>query len=323
MLNLKGLFKKSSAKLIAINQKPVKSAWGGGNQFIQLLERYLKEQGCRVTYKLKNDVKAILLVAPKPFQNVTFGVGEIAEFKKKYPHVKCVHRINQTNKGRNSTTVDDLLMDANSVADHTVFISKWVRDYEADRWYDENHSHEVIYNGADDKIFFPGKHPVLIEDKKIKVITHHWSDNWNKGFRIYQEVDSLIASGLLPGFSLSVVGRWPEEIKWKTAHTTPPQTGQRLADTLREHDLYLTGAIWEAGGMHHIEGAQCGLPVVYHKDGGGITELTSHYGVEFSDNVIEALIQAKRKLSSLNNQVLDFSPSGTKMCKQYMEALLS
>ena len=33
----------------------------------------------------------------------------------------------------------------------------------------------------------------LSKDQKIKLITHHWGANWNKGFDSYVIVDNLIA----------------------------------------------------------------------------------------------------------------------------------
>ena len=323
MLILRDLLARRSSDMIAINQRPVRKAWGGGNQFILQLENYLKQQGYRVTYRLKKGIKSILLIAPRPFQNVTIDVSEIASFKKDYTYVKCVHRINQTNKGRSSSNVDNVLRRANYIADHTVFISKWIRDYEISRWFKPSKPHSVIHNGADDKIFFPNKNSRLKKRANLKIITHHWSDNWNKGFHIYQQVDDMIASGELKDFRLTVVGRWPNEINWKSASTYPPKVGQQLADTLRAHDLYLTAAVWEGGGMHHIEAAQCGLPVIYHKNGGGIPEVASRYGVEFAEDVKEALLYAKNQLTILNEKTRQHAPSGIAMCKQYAEILLS
>ena len=69
--------------------------------------------------------------------------------------------------------------------------------------------------------------------------------------------------------------------------------------------------------MHHIEGAQCGLPVIYHEDGGGIVEGASRYGVGLRNNVKEAVQEAREKYADLRSRVLQSSPSGTKMCLEY------
>ena len=69
--------------------------------------------------------------------------------------------------------------------------------------------------------------------------------------------------------------------------------------------------------MHHIEGAQCGLPLVYHTDGGGIVEFGQRYGVGFQDEVKAALLEARRRYGELRQQVLARAPSGLEMCAAY------
>ncbi|MEI9897645.1 MAG: hypothetical protein WDN28_28245 [Chthoniobacter sp.] len=73
----------------------------------------------------------------------------------------------------------------------------------------------------------------------------------------------------MPGFELWIIGRWPANLCWKSARTFPPLAGRALAERLRECHLYLTATRWEPCGMHHVEGAQCGLPLLYHEDGAG------------------------------------------------------
>ena len=51
--------------------------------------------------------------------------------------------------------------------------------------------------------------------------------------------------------------------------------------------------------MHHVEGAQCGLPLLYHEDGGGVVEAGLKYGVGFRDDVAEALCAARDRLPEL------------------------
>jgi hypothetical protein len=306
---------------IAINVKPVAGPWGGGNQFARQLAAHLRARGHQVSHRLWPWTQRILLVAPRPFQNVTFDVDDIHRFKARHPSVRCVHRINQTNLGRGTTNVDDLFRRANEVADATVFISAWVRDYFVERWFAADRPHTVIHNGADPSVFFAAPEP-WDRREPCRLVTHHWSDNWNKGFAVYQEVDRLIADGELPGFALTIIGRWPKEIAWRAAATHPAVPPGQLGEQLRRHHLYLTAAVAEAGGMHHIEGAQCGLPLVYHEDGGGVVELGRQYGVAFRDDVKGALLDARARYPELREKVLRRAPSGARMCDEY-EAVLT
>ena len=57
--------------------------------------------------------------------------------------------------------------------------------------------------------------------------------------------------------------------------------------------------------MHHVEGAQCGLPVLYHEDGGGIVETARRYGIGFRDDVAEAIGELHGRYGELRRRVLD------------------
>ena len=45
-----------------------------------------------------------------------------------------------------------------------------------------------------------------------------------------------------------------------------------LADELKKHHIYVTASVNEPSGNHHIEAAQCGLPILY-LDSGGIPNI--------------------------------------------------
>lgn len=310
-----------SGHKIAINMKPKSSPWGGGNQFVNQLATHLRRKGHLVVFRLERGVTCVLLVEPRPFQTTVFGVSEIRDFKLAHPAVLCVHRINECDLRKGTDHVDRLLREANETADFTIFISHWLKNYFVARWFDIGRPHAVIQNGADPRIFhpnLPSDHP---GNGTFQLVTHHWSANWNKGFGVYKEVDRMIADGLLPGFGLTVIGRWPKQIRWREAVTHGPSRGKKLASLLRRNHAYLTASLWEPCGMHHIEGAQCGLPLVYHEDGGGIVEFGTRYGVGFRDDVRGALLRARDEYVTLRNKVLRLAPSGHTMCEEYERVL--
>jgi glycosyltransferase involved in cell wall biosynthesis len=311
-----------SGHKIASSLKPKSSPWGGGNQVVEQLVAYLAARGHKTAFRLTPDVTAILLVDPRPAETTMFSVAEIEAFKRSHPQVRCIHRINECDLRKGTHEVDEILRRANRVADFTVFISHWLRDYFIDRWFDPRLPHRVIQNGADPKIFYPQMDQEYTDGQVLKIVTHHWSDNWNKGFKVYGQVDRMIAQSELERFSLMVIGRWPMEIAWQAATTHPPVRGKKLANLLRQNHLYLTASLWEPCGMHHIEGAQCGLPLVYHEDGGGIVEFGRRYGVPFREDLKAALLEARGNYRSLLQKVLASPPSGDEMCKEY-EAVLT
>lgn len=302
---------------VAINMRPATSSWGGGSEWVRQMAQFLAARGYAVTFDLRRRVDAIILVDPRVGGLVEFGPDEIQEYKRRIPDVFCLHRVNENDQRKGTTHVDRLLAEANRVADHTVFISEWLRDYHAERWFDRTRPHGVITNGADPAIYHPIGSAELAATEPMRLVTHHWSDNWNKGFAVYQEIDRLIAEGLLKEVTFQVVGRWPKEVRWRAAMTVAPVRGARLAALLRRAHVYVTASSWEPGGMHFIEGAQCGLPVLYHADGGGIVEVARRFGISFRDDVGSAIEQMRQEYPKLRQAVLHDAPSGDAMSVAY------
>jgi hypothetical protein len=73
--------------------------------------------------------------------------------------------------------------------------------------------------------------------------------------------------------------------------------------------------------MHFIEGLQCGLPMIYHEDGGGIVELARRYGIGFRDDVAGAVTALRDRYSAERAKVLADPPSGDRMCIAFREVL--
>ena len=69
-----------------------------------------------------------------------------------------------------------------------------------------------------------------------------------------------------------------------------PISGKKLATELKKHHLYVTGSLNEPSGNHHIESAQCGLPILYISSG-GIPEYCEGYGIKFTTDNIESKLE--------------------------------
>ena len=319
---LQNLLPVSPVATVAINMRPTSGPWGGSSTFVSQLRAFLEARGWRVVYRLTPEVDAIIVIDPREdLQLKAFGMREIIAHKQRHPRVQVIHRVNECDQRKGTSFMDPLLAEANAHADFTVFIAEWLREYHTARWFDSARPHDVIYNGADAGVFHPIGQQPWRGGEPVRVVTHHWSDNPLKGFDIYEEVDRLIAAGELPGFELWVIGRWPAGIHWKSARTFPPSAGRALAAQLRACHLYLTATRWEPCGMHHVEGAQCGLPLLYHEDGGGVVEAGLRYGIGFRDNVAAALLDARDRYTELRQQVLARLPSGDRMVLAYAEII--
>ncbi|MEM1156894.1 MAG: glycosyltransferase [Verrucomicrobiota bacterium] len=306
---------------VSMNVKPVGGAWGGQNQFVQQFIEVLKQGGHEVTFSLDRHVTHILLLSVYDYETVTYLPKEVAAFKRKRPQVKVLHRVNDNDERKGTSNVDPAMIEANASADMTVYISSWLRKYFIQKGMDALEPSCVIHNAVDDTVFHPDD--AQPSDDRFWLVTHHWSDNWMKGFHEYLEIDRMIAEGELEGVGLRVIGNWPQEIEWRAAQTHAPVQGPALAEQLKQCHLYVTASRWEPGGMHFIEGLQCGLPVLYHADGGGINEVAAPFGLEFRDNLKEQLLQAKAQMETLRQKLVmsEIRPSGMRMVREYYRVL--
>ena len=115
----------------------------------------------------------------------------------------------------------------------------------------------------------------------MRIVTHHWGANWNKGFDIYLELDKLISSTKWKNkISFTYIGNLPKKFKFENTKVIMPLSGKNLAEAIKKNHIYLTASINEPSGNHHIEGAQCGLPLLYINSG-GIPEYCSGFGEIF------------------------------------------
>lgn len=304
--------------VVAINMRPVAGPWGGSSVFVRQLEACLRRRGFRVQYHLSGPVDVVVLIDPREdLEFKTFGLEEIRACRRRNPALRVLHRINECDQRKKSNFMDELLRTANREADHTVFISEWLSGYFKARWFDSTRPHTVIYNGADPGIFHPVGQVRFQPGTPFRISTHHWSDNPMKGFPVYEELDRRLAEGALPGVEFWVIGRWPADIRWRAARTFPPASGHALAALLRQCHAHLTASLWEPCGMHHVEAAQCGLPVVFHEDGGGIVEAGRRYGLGFNEDPMAAIAALRDRYPEFRERVLADPPDGDAMAIRY------
>ena len=174
--------------------------------------------------------------------------------------------------------------------------------------------------GADEKIFSKKKYIEDITERKIKLTTHHWGANWNKGFDTYLLLDKLIGKEKYKDkIDFTYIGNIPKNVEFKYAKVLKPLSGNELATEIRKHDIYVTGSLNEPSGNHHIEGAQCGLPLLYINSG-GIPEYCDGYGEIFElENFEEKLDLLLNDYESYVQKVQDYPHSSKKMCKDYFD----
>ena len=71
--------------------------------------------------------------------------------------------------------------------------------------------------------------------------------------------------------------------------------------------------------MHHIEGAMCGLPILY-KNSGGVTEYCKDFGIEFNEeNLEKKILEMIINLEKYQKKLLKYPFTGEKMCNHYLD----
>ena len=302
---------------VAFNLRPRSGPYGGGNQWAEQLSSYLRRCGYRVVYDLDDGIDLVMGTHAGLGGALRFNYDDVLEAKKRNPRLRCIQRINDNDARKSGGGMDAHLADCNRAADHTVFVSRWLREYHARRWFDEASPNTVVINGADPADFHPFGNEPWREGEPLRLVTHHWSDNPSKGFDVYAEIDQLIAAGGLPGVELHIIGRWPSGLRWKAARTHAPCSGRALAAKLRACHVALTASRYEPGAMHPVESLQCGLPLLYTADTGGTVELGEKFGVLVEGDIPCAVEAMKSRYRFLRDRVVREAPGGDAMCGNY------
>jgi len=305
---------------ISLSYIPKDSPWGGGNQFALMFKKYFSSRGHNVSHNLERDTDIALLIDPRPAPEKSFIHTDIMRFKKRNnPRLKFVHRVNECDKRKGTGHIDRLLYRANHDADFTIFVSAWLRDYFLKIWKRYDKPHAVINNGADETIFNGKNKKYWDSDTTLSIVTHHWSDNWMKGADIYKRLDDLLSDPWMrEKFSFTYIGRHPSELKLNNTKIVEPKHGPELATELRRCHVYLTASRFDPCGMHQIEGALCGLPVIYIDEGGGNVECCRDYGIKFNTvNFTAALFKMREQYFEYAQRLRQYPLSGTYMLQNY------
>lgn len=253
---------------VYINRNPVRGPWGGGNLFVKAYHdiapgpnlELLRDQ----TMNINPDV--ILLAGLEAQGPQEIGVEQAIAYKMYVkPDCQLVLRVNENDARKGTSHMDDLLLKIAPHVDATVFVSNWLRDYFLEKgWACQNNT--VIYNGVDREVF---KAQPKLNNGKLNIVAHHWSDNRLKGADIYEKLDELV--GQHPDkFTFTYIGR--HQCDFKHTKVIKPLHGKALGEELGKYDVYVSASRFDPGPNHITESISCELPTYVHVDGGGAVE---------------------------------------------------
>ena len=276
-------------KKISIGAQIVEGPFGGGNKFLENLVKYLKENSFQVVDNLiDDDIDLILLVSPLITSTIaTFDHIDVFHYvNNRNPNTVTIQRINECDERKNTNHVNKKIITSNEYIDISVFVSDWLKNLFVEQGLKSKEIF-VVKGGPDGTIFNIGNKNKWDKKNKIKIVTHHWSNNWMKGFDSYAKLDSLISDkNWNSKIEFTYIGNLPQNFKFKNTKVIQPLTDVQLSNELKKHDIYITGSINEPSGNHHMEAAMCGLPILYINSG-GIPEYCEKYGVEFEIDNLE------------------------------------
>lgn len=309
---------------ISINSQFIKEPCGGGMQFANYLKGFLTKRDIKVVNHLKDsDIDIILHVSPFPFLNKTscYSFFDAYIYKLRHPRTVIIHRVNECDERKGTNYMNSLLRKVSNYSDFTVFISSWLKPLIN---LPLNKFSTVILNGADNTIFNTIGKQFWDGKGKLKIVTHHWSNHYKKGHQIYLKLDRILGlMGLGETIEFTYIGRTPDFRKeyaggYKNTKILAPLYGQALAEELKKHHVYITASENEPAGMHHIEGALCGLPILY-LNSGALPEYCTDYGLAFEEhNLPEKIREMKERYEEFKTKILSYDRTAEKMAKEYL-----
>ncbi len=278
---------------ILINRKTVEGPWGGGNNFVKAFFSEIPKLGHKVITSLERDIDIIFIMDPR-YDNGCISINEAIEYKNYFPNTKIIQRINECDARKGTDNIDNLLLDCSKHIDKTVFVSEWMKQYHSSKGWHCNDNHVVI-NGVED--FY--KKRKKINNGKTNIVTHHWSDNYMKGFDYYEMIDELCNKR--DDITFTYIGR--ERGTFKNTIVIPPLFGEELAKQLGRYDIYISASRFDPGPNHILESIACEIPTFSYFEGGGACEFT---GKDFVFNSFEDFVEKlDKKEYNLNNMKVE------------------
>ena len=317
-------------KKIFINFKPkVNLPYGGGNLNTYYLINYL-ESFYNITYDLEADCSYFIIIDVLKDNNFKkYNLEEVIDFRDNYCiRGKIILRVNDCDITRiiinkNVSREHHIKMNCDKI-DGFIFNSEFIKNYYFNkyRYFKKNKKslvYNVINNGVDLNMFDVNK---VVKNKKIRIVTHHWSPNLNKGYKIYYDLWKYCQKS--DKYDFVFIGKNVPDL-FKKVKIEGPYSCNELAKQLNKYDIYISASIYDSCPNHILEAFSCGLPILYLDHEGGVKELSEKYknvSLPFKnfDDLKIKLDEMSKNVSSYRNNVLKIRDNFNyiKSCENYL-----
>ena len=281
---------------ILINRKPVDGPWGGGNLLVKAFCDQMTKKGHKIVHAPEEGIDIIVIQDPRS-GNTGFSINDAIQYRNLHSKTKIVQRINECDARKNTSGIDQMLGECSKYIDATIFVSSWMKSYHLEKGWNCNKNY-IIYNGADLNHF---RSREKINNGKINIVTHHWSNNFLKGFDVYNAIDRFV--GEHESFTFTYIGRCRNS--FNNTMVVEPKFGLELGKILSKHDVYISGSRFDPGPNHILESLACKIPTYVFKEGGGCVEFA---GRDHVFNTVEDLkkLLLSKKFESNTMEVSDW-----------------
>ena len=297
-----------------INFKPDnKKAYGGGNITTYYIEKYFqnKYNNFKITYELQNSIHLYLIIDPFKDNNFKkYSLEEVISHRNTHTkHGKIIVRVNDCDITRPNLLPDrsreKAIIKNNCEINYYIFNSEFIRNYYS-KFINIGNS-VIIYNSCDTNIFYPN---IFIKPNKWRIVTHHWSNNMNKGYQIYYDLWKFLKR--TDNYEFVFIGKNIPEM-FKEVPIMGPYVGLELSNAIRNCQIYITDSIYDSCPNHVIEAISCGLPILYRKHEGGARELCELFpkkiGESYSDleELVEKIVKIRKNYAEYKSNVDEYS----------------
>jgi hypothetical protein len=319
---------------IFINFKPDNTkAYGGGNITTYYIQKFFqnKYNNFIVKYELTNPIDIYLIIDPFKDNNFKkYNLEDVIDHRNKNnKNGKIIVRINDSDITRPNIPIElsreKKIINNNNEINYFICNSNFIRNHYK-KYINMNESN-IIYNGCDTSIFYPK--PLSIDKpEKFKIVTHHWSNNMNKGYQMYYDLWIYLVKS--KKYEFIFIGKNVPEM-FKDVPVIGPYVGIELSNAIRDCQIYITDSIYDSCPNHVIEAISCGLPILYRKNDGGAKELCEIFpkkiGESYSniEELIEKIVMIRKNYYEYKMNVIEYSNyfSINKQISKYSDIFLN